>query len=112
MRRASRESVGPVRVSVTNDGAYFSRSGIFFRYTPRLHVGSLFPRQGSQLGGTAVWIKGSNFPQGYTVHCRFGGAFNVSGRSVSDRVSYTKANVVNSTTLLCISSDSRGPVFG
>ncbi|CAM9116223.1 unnamed protein product [Choristocarpus tenellus] len=74
---------GPVIVEVTVNGIDFSTSGKLFSYTLQPAVLSVQPMSGPAIGGTSVFISGTNFIDSEELGCRFGSSL-VPGRWLSD----------------------------
>lgn len=82
----------PVRLSVSNNAAFFTSNRLSFEYNPPLVVSGITPLVGEVSGGTIVTVEGANFINTSLLSCRFGGLSPM-------RV----ATFINSTHLTCLS---------
>ncbi|CAM9095296.1 unnamed protein product [Chrysoparadoxa australica] len=75
---------GPVAVSVTSDGAYFSASELHFEYVDVVTLTAVEPLQGSVVGGTLVTVQGSGFLDSNKLSCSFGAVGTVDAVYISE----------------------------
>ena len=89
---------GAYLVSVTNNGADFTRQPLRFDVVPTLQLASVSPQHGPVQGDTVVTVRGNNFVFSPALACRFGLVTVV-------------ATFVDTGTLRCVvpASDASGP---
>ena len=85
-----------VALRISNNGVDFSADALSFQYTPRAIVSSCTPSSAAIGHPTWITVQGSGFVVGTSTACRFGW-------------SSTKAVVLNTTTVLCLSPESVTP---
>jgi hypothetical protein len=86
---------GVVKVDLSlNDGNDYTDSVAQFQYRHQVRFTTFSPRMGSETGGTAIQISGSNFYASSNIACKFG------------TISVQPATFINSTRIECISPQS------
>ena len=78
LANADAGAAAKVAISLSINGADFTRSAALYEYTPMPELSSLAPAIGPSLGGETVTVSGSGFSSALGMSCRFGDATTVA----------------------------------